>query len=101
MIDIAVMEVQEDRGITINDINYLLNKMDEKENTKGEYYPIIVDHPNGTSYAIGFIKKSALDIFGGTLDEIERFIQGIINDVTKETEDHIYHHHDVSFYIGW
>ena len=100
MVDIAVMEVQEDRGITINDINYLLNKMDEKENDKGEYYPIIVDHPNGTSYAIGFIKKSVLDIFGGTSDEIERFIQEIINDVTKETEDHIYQHHDVSFYIG-
>ena len=77
---IALMQKPLDEGLSQDEINQLLAKVDDDE-----FMPIEFDSEGAV--AMGFVSIETAEEIGYIFDDIEEFIKGILDDTSKETEN--------------
>lgn len=97
--DIALYERPENEGLSKVDIQNLINIIKPCEQG---YLPIEIDHPNGTSSAIGFVTMDIveqLDDYPETKN-VKTFVADILNDIAKENESHTYDFNSITIFLS-
>ncbi|HIZ23729.1 MAG TPA: hypothetical protein IAA21_13225 [Candidatus Blautia faecigallinarum] len=87
--DAVLLERPDEKGLTPGDIIRFLKFLSPEK----EYYPIEIPAMTAESYAMGFISEEAaelLDYRYGQDSSFGVFIGSILDDMEKETPDHVY-----------
>ena len=87
--DVILLERPGSEGLSNEDVIRLKQFMDADKT----YYPVEFYKANVDSAAMGFVATEAAEILGfdyGSDSELARFIYPILNDMEKESPDHVY-----------
>lgn len=95
LFDAVFLERPETTGLTKPEMMDLYDMLDENE-----AYPLEIGNPNGSSTAMGFITSTAADLLGHAYGEMTGFIQSILGDVKKESEDGCYEFRGLRIYLS-
>lgn len=98
--DVALIEKPFFDGLSFADVKGLFNLLSIDEN--GEVYPIEIQSDCQSS-AMGFITSEAADKIDYEYEVNTRFadfITDILNDMDKESEDHIYEYRGLKIWLG-
>ena len=79
-ITVALYEKPADEGLSLREIEELYLLLNTNQ-----VIPVTVEHPNGTSVALGFATKKAAES-----DDFTAPLQNVLNDMKKENEHHLY-----------
>lgn len=93
--DIVLLEKPDDEGLTRTNCMDMFDMLKEEE-----AYPIEINHPNMTSSAIGFIGKNADEQLNYSHEQLEKFVQNIINDINNENENCCYKFNNLDVYLS-
>lgn len=95
-VDAILLQTEWESGLHKKDIQWISERLSEEE----EYVPFYTSENNSSAH--GFIKVTALENYDGNPEPIERFVNNIIGDLEKETEDKYYTmENGISLYIGY
>ena len=95
--DVALIEKPFFEGISFSEIESLFNLL-----LTDEVYPIEIQS-NCESSAMGFITSEAadkIDYAYETNTYFECFVKDILDDIDKESEDHIYEYRGLKIWLG-
>lgn len=87
--DVILLERPGSEGLSCEDIIRIMQFIDLDKT----YYPVEFDKANVDSAAMGFVSAEAAEILEFDYDsdsELAQFIYSILNDMKKESPDHVY-----------